>query len=125
MSESLSKELAPFNIRVLVVEPGALRTNFWSAFVEPAAGMNQDYAGTPLDHVLQKFKSNEGAQPGDAAKCAQRIVDVVDGTGIGAGKTDLLRLPLGADCYGRFQTKIQNLQENLLQAKDIAHSTGY
>lgn len=125
MSESLARELAPFGIRVLIVEPGSLRTNFWSVFVAPAAGMNSDYAGTPLDNVLQAFGSNKGKQPGDATKCAQRILDVVDGTGMGAGKGALLRLPLGPDCYKRFQAKIDNMQENLLQVKDIAHSTAY
>lgn len=125
MSESLAKELAPFNIRVLVVEPGSLRTNFWSAYVEPIAGMNKDYTGTPLEHVLQAFKSNTGTQPGDAVKCAKRVLEVVDDTGMGAGKGDLFRLPLGSDCYARFQAKIENLQDNLLQAKDIAHSTSY
>ncbi|KAJ5759703.1 short-chain dehydrogenase/reductase SDR [Penicillium odoratum] len=104
MSESLARELVPFNIRVLVVEPGSLRTNFWTAYVEPAAGMNTDYAGTPLEQVLQAFKSNKGTQPGDAVKCAQRVLDVVDSTGMGAGKGNLLRLPLGPDCYKRFQT---------------------
>lgn len=125
MSESLSKELAPFGIRVLLVEPGSLRTNFWSVYVEPAAGMNKDYAGTPLEQVLQAFKSNKGAQPGDAVKCALRILEVVEGTGMGAGKAHLFRLPLGPDCHKRFQTKVDTLQENLLQTKDIAHSTAY
>ena len=125
MSESLARELAPFGIRVLVVEPGSRRTNFWSAYVEPAAGMNKDYARTPLEHVLQAFKSNKGAQPGDATKCAQRVLEVVDGIGMGAGKQDLLRLPLGPGCYQRFQAKIDVLQENLLQTKEIAHSTSY
>jgi hypothetical protein len=110
---------------VLVVEPGSLRTNFWTVYVEPAAGMNKDYAGTPLENVLQAFKANKGTQPGDAIKCAQRILEVVDGTGMGAGKGNLLRLPLGPDCYKRFQTKIDTLQENLLQAEEIAHSTSY
>ena len=125
LSESLSKELAPFGIRVLLVEPGSLRTNFWNAVVQPAAGMNQDYAGTPLDNVLQMFRSKTGNQPGDATKCAQRILEVVDGTGMGTGKGDLFRLPLGPDCYKRFQTKVDTLQENLLQTKEIAHSTAY
>ncbi|KAJ5295688.1 hypothetical protein N7508_010509 [Penicillium antarcticum] len=124
MSESLARELAPFNIRVLVVEPGSLRTNFWTAYLEPAAGVNKGYAGTPLEHVLQAFKSNK-VQPGDAVKCAQRILEVVDGTGMGAGKGDLFRLPLGSDCYDRVQNKIKKLQDNLLEAKDIAHSTSY
>lgn len=125
MSESLARELAPFGIRVLVVEPGSLRTNFWTAYVEPAAGMNEDYAGTPLENVLQAFRSNKGTQPGDAIKCAQRILEVVDGTGMGTDKQNLLRLPLGPDCYKRFETKIDTLQENLFQMKEIAHSTSY
>ncbi|KAJ5618949.1 short-chain dehydrogenase/reductase SDR [Penicillium lagena] len=125
MSESLARELAPFGIRVLIVEPGSLRTNFWSAYVEPVAGMNKAYAGTPLENVLQAFKSNKGTQPGDATKCAQRILEVVDGTGMGVGKGSLLRLPLGPDCFTRFQSKIETLQETLLQTKEIAYSTSY
>ena len=125
MSESLGRELAPFGIRVLIVEPGSLRTNFWNAYVEPAAGMNEAYAGTPLENVLQAFKSNTGNHPGDAIKCAQRILEVVDGTGMGAGKESLLRLPLGPDCFKRFQTKVDTLQETLLQTKEIAYSTSY
>lgn len=125
MSESLSKELAPFGIRVLIVEPGAFRTQFLSAFVEPAAGMNKDYAGTPLENVLHMFRSANGNQPGDPCKAAQRIVEVVSGIGMGAGKGNLLRLPLGPDCYKRFQAKLENMQENLVQVTEIAHSTSY
>jgi hypothetical protein len=123
MSESLSRELAPFGIRVLIVEPGQFRTKFLSAFVEPAAGLNQDYVGTPLEATLNVFKSHDGKQTGDPVKAAQRVLEVVTGTGIGAGKESLLRLPLGPDCYQRFQTKLNTVQENLVQAKDIAFST--
>ena len=125
MSESLSKELAPFGIRVLIVEPGAFRTQFLSSFVEPVAGMNKDYVGMPLEDALHMFRSANGNQPGDPFKAAQRIVEVVSGKGMGAGKGDLLRLPLGPDCYKRFQAKIENMQENLAQAKEIAHSTSF
>ncbi|KAJ9256483.1 hypothetical protein DTO207G8_2486 [Paecilomyces variotii] len=48
LSESLSVELKPFNIRVLLVEPGAFRTNFLGSHRLPAAGMNRDYEGTPM-----------------------------------------------------------------------------
>ncbi|KAJ5081207.1 short-chain dehydrogenase/reductase SDR [Penicillium angulare] len=125
MSESLSKELAPFGIRVLLVEPGSLRTPFWTSFVSPAAGMNKDYAGTPLEDVLKRFGSQESNQPGDPFKTAQRIVEVVTGTGMGVGKESLFRLPLGSDCYRRFQTKIDGMQQNLKDAEEISHSTGY
>jgi len=125
MSESLSKELQPFGIRVILVEPGLFRTQFLSSFVQPAAGLNKDYIGTPIDAALQSFKSKDGAQEGDPLKAAQRILDVVTGTGMGVGKDNLLRLPLGPDCYQRFQTKCDSLRENLEQMKEIAHSTSY
>ncbi|KUL86631.1 hypothetical protein ZTR_03064 [Talaromyces verruculosus] len=125
MSESLSKELSPFGIRVLLIEPGEFRTKFLSAYVEPAAGMNEGYAGTPLETYLQIFKSKDGKQQGDPAKAAQRILEVVTNTGMAAGKEGFLRVPLGKDCYERFRVKCESMQENLLQMKDIAHSTGY
>lgn len=125
MSESLAKELQPFGIRVLVVEPGQFRTKFLSAFVEPAAGLRKDYTGTPVDNALQAFKSAHGNQQGDPMKAATRIFEVVTGSGLGAGKEDYLRLMLGPDCHARFQKKVDNLQENLDQVKEISHSTSY
>lgn len=125
MSESLARELEPFGIRVLVIEPGLLRTNSWDAYVEPVAGMNKAYTGTPLENAFQAFKTNNRTQIGDALRCTQRILEVVDGTSMGVRKGSLLRLPLGLDCYKRLQSKIEALQESLLQTKEIAHSTNH
>ena len=111
MSESLSRELTPFGIRVIIVEP--------------AAGLNHDYIGTPLETTLNVFRAHDGKQTGDPVMAAQRVLDVVTGTGIGAGKENLLRLPLGPDCYQRFQAKLDAVQDNLAQAKEIAHSTNF
>jgi hypothetical protein len=87
--------------------------------------MNEAYAGTPLEATLQAFKSNDGKQLGDPAKAAQRILEVVTNTGMAAGKESFLRVPLGEDCYERFRVKCESMRENLLQMKDIAHSTNY
>lgn len=125
MSESLARELEPFGIRVLLVEPGAVRTNFLNAHVEPRAGMNKAYVGTPLEDLLRVFRTNAGTQKGDAVRCAQRILEVVDGTGMGVGKENMLRLPLGSDCYKRLEKKVEALQGTLSQTKEIAHSTNY
>ncbi|KAH1742821.1 hypothetical protein KXX41_002888 [Aspergillus fumigatus] len=108
-SESLSKEVAPFNIRVLIVEPGAFRTNFLSAYATPAAWTEPG--------------SRNGKQEGDPVKAVERIIDVVQGTGVGAGKTSCLRLPLGRDCIARAKTKLEEVRKNLDEMEEIACST--
>ncbi|GKZ23503.1 hypothetical protein AbraIFM66951_008539 [Aspergillus brasiliensis] len=128
MSESLSKELQPFGIRVLLVEPGYFRTNFFSAFVEPAAGLNADYVGTPVEAALNLIKAKHGKQEGDPDKAARRILEVVTGTGMAEGREDLkgyLRVPLGPDCWKRFSGKIDGVKQNLEIMKEIAHSTNF
>ncbi|RHZ46332.1 putative short chain oxidoreductase/dehydrogenase [Aspergillus thermomutatus] len=124
-SEALSKEIAPFNIRVLIVEPGAFRTNFLSAYATPAAGLNPVYEGTAIDQVLQVFQRGDGTQAGDPVKAVERIIDVIQGTGVGAGKTGLLRLPLGRDCMSRARVKMDELTKNLDEMEEIACSTDF
>lgn len=125
MSESLSRELKPFGIRVVIIEPGQFRTKFLSSYAQPAAGMNRDYLGTPLEDVMNMFKDYNGIQQGDPLKAAQRILEIVSGTGMAAGKESVLRFPLGPDCYKRFQAKIESMRNDLEQTESIAHSTSY
>ncbi|GKZ35629.1 hypothetical protein AbraIFM66950_006329 [Aspergillus brasiliensis] len=113
---------------VLLIEPGYFRTNFFSAFVEPAAGLNADYVGTPVEAALKLIKAKHGKQEGDPDKAAQRILEVVTGTGMAEGREDLkgfLRVPLGPDCWKRFSGKIEGVKANLEIMKDIAHSTNF
>ncbi|GAQ36939.1 hypothetical protein AtubIFM55763_001897 [Aspergillus tubingensis] len=127
MTESLSKELHPFGIRVLLIEPGYFRTNFFSAFVAPAAGLSEDYVGTPVEAALQLIKAKDGSQEGDPEKAAQRILEVVDGNGLAEGIADkgFLRVVLGPDCWKRFSGKIEGVRENLEAMREIAHSTSF
>lgn len=123
MSESLAIDLAPFNIRLLVVEPGIFRTKFAASVLTPAAGLTKAYEGTPLHQIQQGFLSLDGKQPGDPAKGAARVIEVINGTGMGAGKTGLLRLPLGPDCVQRAREKIASLQRNVDAMEEISMST--
>ncbi|KAL4890078.1 hypothetical protein BDV59DRAFT_195201 [Aspergillus ambiguus] len=126
LSESLSRELEPFNISVLVVEPGAFRTNFLAAAIKNEAGLSQAYRGTPVDAVLGKFDSMQGTQRGDPLKGVARIFEVVTGEGsAGSLKGRILRLPLGSDCVERIEAKLESLSHDLDASREAALSTDY
>ncbi|OAX81541.1 hypothetical protein ACJ72_04120 [Emergomyces africanus] len=123
ISEGVALDLAPFNIRVLLVEPGTFRTKFAAATQYPAAGTTKAYEGTPVDKVQQGLLALDGKQPGDPAKAVARVMEVINGTGMGEGKTGFLRLPLGPDCVQRARAKIASLQQNFDAMEEIAMST--
>lgn len=74
--------------------------------------------------AMQIFSSFSGKQRGDPAKAAERIVEAATGTGLAGALTGkALRVPLGADCWGRFEAKVKALQENVELTKEVAGST--
>jgi hypothetical protein len=125
LSKSLSRELTLFNIRFLLIEPGGFQTNFLAVFLEPAAGLTDDYLKTPLSEVLNYFRSADGKQPGDPAKAARRIQEVIDRNGMGEGKEKFLRLPLGPDSLQRARAKMESLKINMDKMEEIALSTNF
>ncbi|OGM46233.1 short chain oxidoreductase/dehydrogenase [Aspergillus bombycis] len=126
LSESLSRELAPFNISVLVVEPGAFRTNFLSAVQRNESGLSEPYKGGPVDTTLGIFESAQGKQKGDPEKAVARIFEVVTGEGAAGGlKGKVLRLPLGPDCVQRMQAKLDKASADLNAAREFALNTNY
>lgn len=124
-SESLSHEVAHWNIRVLLVEPGVFRTNFFASFVTPAQGLNSAYKETTLDNVLTHMRGYHGKTGGDSKKAAKRIVDVVNGTGLTDSQLRMIRLPLGRDCYDRATAKLSAVADNLEAFKEITLGTGW
>ncbi|KAH7410736.1 putative short chain oxidoreductase/dehydrogenase [Cadophora sp. MPI-SDFR-AT-0126] len=134
-SEALYSELKPFNIRVLLVEPGAFRTNFADNLVLPEMELPGDYRGSEVEGVLGGVLSMRGegegkgmkgfeGKMGDVAKGAKAIFDVVEGTGWAEGMGEYLRLPLGRDGSERWEVKLKSLRENLDGTEMIWSRTG-
>jgi NAD(P)-dependent dehydrogenase (short-subunit alcohol dehydrogenase family) len=89
LSESLAAEVAPFGIRVLVVEPGAFRTSFSGGGLLESEPMDA-YTET-VGATRDMIRGMDGQQPGDPAKAAEAILAAL------AAEEAPLRLPLGPD----------------------------
>jgi len=53
ISDSLRRELLPFGVRVIVIEPGSFKTAIWG---KVEAMDLRRYAGTPYERVLDRFR---------------------------------------------------------------------
>jgi NAD(P)-dependent dehydrogenase (short-subunit alcohol dehydrogenase family) len=88
-SEVLASEVAPFGVQVVIVEPGAFRTDWQGSSMEihPVGPGYEETVG-----VINRYRrENDGTQPGDPARAARIIIDVV------AGGDPPRRLLLGSD----------------------------
>ncbi|OTB00596.1 hypothetical protein M426DRAFT_15280 [Hypoxylon sp. CI-4A] len=127
-SESLAREVAAFDIAVLVVELGLFRTNMTTAFVGPAAPLPAAYDGTPAARTLDAFRSyrDHGGEPGDPVKAVDRIFEAVTGVGLaGKLKGKVFRLILGPDAHARIKKRNDQLANELVLQEEIASTTNF
>ncbi|KAK4904186.1 hypothetical protein LTR49_026310 [Elasticomyces elasticus] len=118
MSEALYAELAPFDIRVLLVEPGAYRTDFITAL--QSNEIMAPYVGTAADNVSRKFRAMHGKQGGDPAKAAIAIVEAVTSEGKGKDVKGHLRLVLGKDAVARVLARTEQFAQNVEGLRHIS-----
>ncbi|WP_446045650.1 oxidoreductase [Streptomyces olivaceus] len=90
MSDALRKEVGPLGIKVLVVEPGAFRTDFAGRSLQQSPSAIADYAET-AGLRRKENDTSHGREPGDPARAPQVVFDAL------ASKTPPFRLLLGSD----------------------------
>lgn len=117
MSESLSREIAEFGIKVLIVEPGPFRTDFSGRSIGKPA---QPIAAYQAAARMRDYSDSlDGTQAGDPLRAATIIVDTV------LSADPPLRLILGAQAY---EGAIQSIRERLAdmeRSRDIAPLADY
>jgi len=76
LSEALAKEVEPLGIKVMIVEPGAFRTDWAGRSLRLTHHPIDDYANT-AGVRRQTVTGRSGKQPGDPVRGAKAIVDAV------------------------------------------------
>ncbi|KAI1249675.1 hypothetical protein MGN70_009288 [Eutypa lata] len=131
MSEALGREVSGFGIWVLVVEPGAFRTNFIAAMRDASAdgggeAMPADYRGTETEDTLRRLEAYHGRQRGDPAKGVERIFEAVVGEGMaGPLRGKVGRLVIGEDALLRINKANEAFEGELKLQQEIARSTDF
>lgn len=119
LSEALAAELAPFGIRVTVVEPGGFRTNFAGGSLVLARRPMAEYDGTPAARPRGMKEHYHGTQQGDPAKAAAAVMAIVD-----AGNPPV-HLLLGPDAVAAARGKLERFGAEITAWESLSSSTNY
>jgi NAD(P)-dependent dehydrogenase (short-subunit alcohol dehydrogenase family) len=76
-SESLSLEVAPLGIKVMLVEPSGFRTDWAGRSASETKSGIADYASTAWKNI-ENLRASSGKQPGDPVRAAAAIIDAVE-----------------------------------------------
>ena len=101
MTEGLYLETAPLGIKVMIVEPGAFRTDFAGRSLTQSKTAIADYAGTAGTRRIENDKTH-GTQPGDPDKGARLIIEAIE------AEDAPLRLLLGSDAVRAADTVLES-----------------
>ncbi|TFK17998.1 short chain dehydrogenase [Coprinopsis marcescibilis] len=125
ISYSLHEEIAPLGLRSICVDFGYFRTSFLSEGQRaPAVSRIADYQAV-ANATESSFQAYNGKQPGDPAKGAKAVVDIVHGTGSAEGKPFPLGVLLGSDAHQIGVSHIQKFSQLIEEWKDVSVSTDF
>jgi NAD(P)-dependent dehydrogenase (short-subunit alcohol dehydrogenase family) len=118
MSDGLNREVGPLGIRVLVVVPGAFRTDFSGRSLLQSRTVIDDYADT----AGRRRKENDqmhGTQPGDPARAARAIITAVE------AERAPFRLLLGSDALVVVREELRGRLEEMDAWEGLSATTDF
>jgi NAD(P)-dependent dehydrogenase (short-subunit alcohol dehydrogenase family) len=116
ISESLGKELKPFNVFVTAVAPGGFRTDWAGRSMQRAPRQIADY-DLSFDPIRKAREERSGKQPGDPVKAADAILKLI------ASDNPPAHLLLGSDALKLVRDKLAQLEAEIAAWEDVTRST--
>ena len=117
LTEALAEEVAPFGIKVMIVEPGGFRTGLAGSAAAQTPAL-EAYAET-VGAFREAFPATDGQQAGDPAKAAAAIL-----TALSAEKTPL-RLPLGNDAADAIAASLGAARQEFEDWEAVSRGTDF
>jgi len=117
LSEALAKEIEPFGIGVMIVEPGQFRTDFAGRSIVGPSSPIADYEH--LAAVRTSVDEMDGRQPGDPARAAAAILDAVN------APAPPRRLVLGTDAVQVVKGALQQRIDELAAWTSVAEGANF
>ena len=116
ISETLSKELAPFNIHVTAIAPGSFRTDWAGRSMVRSARSISDYNAL-FDPIRQAREAKSGKQLGDPEKAARAMLAIIESDNPPA------HLLLGSDALKLVKDKLVALNAEIEAWETLTRST--
>jgi NAD(P)-dependent dehydrogenase (short-subunit alcohol dehydrogenase family) len=110
--EAFAPEVEPFGIRTTLVEPGMIRTTFYSAVKR--APVQDAYASNP---AITRGRTPLEDMPGDQAKVVAAMIDVAE------SDDPPRRLLLGSDAYALVRDALTERLETVESQRETARTT--
>jgi NAD(P)-dependent dehydrogenase (short-subunit alcohol dehydrogenase family) len=118
LSEALAKEVAPFGIKVLIVEPGPFRTDWAGRSLKMPKAAIEAYAETAIAR-RNMIHGYSGSQSGDPARAAAAIIATVESA------DPPLRLPLGSIAFDGMSAEIEAVRKEIASVEAVARGADY
>ncbi|KAA1466505.1 NAD-P-binding protein [Dentipellis sp. KUC8613] len=129
----LAQEVAAWNIRVLIVQPGFFQTNWFDTAATMAEAARKDSTDDAEGSAYSNLYGQSGRLPyfflknkwiGDVRVAAQRMYEAGTGTGMAEGwDPKWTRVLLGVDCGENLQGFARELQDNIVATESMWRST--
>jgi NAD(P)-dependent dehydrogenase (short-subunit alcohol dehydrogenase family) len=116
-SEVLANEVAPFGVKVIIIEPGAFRTD-WQGTSMTFPKVSPDYEAT-VGEMNRYRASTDGKQEGDPARAARIIIELLD------EQQPPRRLLLGAGAVAATERSSRERAEEAAKWAEVSRSADF